>query len=173
MGLASTLTDRATDTVKRQFVSELEKLVAEASQKAVEADRAVTAARQAWEAAVADVNAKKEALEAIKKVFKIERGKLLYYGSRSRRDGPGHFIELFSDGSTTCSCEGGRYNGKCWAQDHAKANAKKVTPDRSYDYLRNSQSSFPYVQTTVESFDKRVKPRSSLSTWNFVPLTYR
>lgn len=91
------------------------------------------------------------AIEAIKPLVKERvHGRLFFLASRSRKDGPGHFIELFDDNTTKCSCEGGMFGGKCWAQTWIVGN-----PRGAYAYQYNVSQ---LGRTKTDLFDSRVKP---------------
>lgn len=166
--LANSLTDQATDIVKRQFVGELEKMVKAAASRVDTIKGDLDTITRTHAEAVADHKAKVDALEAIKKVFNLNRGRLLYFASRTRKDGAGHFVELFADGSSTCSCEAGKYHGTCWAQTWAKKNAQSRTPDNSFNYLNKNNGRGGYTNT--ESFDRREKPYiSPYGGFTFIP----
>lgn len=87
------------------------------------------------------------AIDALKKIETPRARELYHLDSRTdflRK--PGHFIERYGDGTFKCSCEAGRYGGRCWAVDEIEKNIKGGDT-KSFSY--------PLVNG---SFDARIRP---------------
>jgi hypothetical protein len=170
--LGDSLKNEAVNLIKRDFLANFDSLIREANNKR-------DAAKEAYDEAEANLKGLKDARKAVGVAFEgtATRGRMFFVGSRTRKDGPGHFIEIFEDGTSKCSCEGGRYGGKCWAQDYLKApklgygrtnNQPTYKVDNSFNYLNQNNGKGGY--TTVESFDRREKPYMSPNGgWFFIP----
>lgn len=92
------------------------------------------------------------AINALKPLVKTKpatRGTLYFLASRTRKNGPGHFIEAFADGTSKCSCEAGRYGGECWAQRWVK---NQPLGSQSFRYITGNG------EARQRNFDSRYKP---------------
>lgn len=88
-----------------------------------------------------------EAIDALRKIETPRARELYHLDSRTNYlSKSGHFIERYADGTFKCSCEAGRYGGRCWAVDAIEKNIKS-----------GDNKSFSYPLANAE-FDKRARP---------------
>jgi hypothetical protein len=115
--------------------------------------RQIDSSQRMLSAAEASIREKQAIVDALKGVLPTGsyRGERFFVASRTRKDGPGHFIEMYRDGTSKCSCEGGRYGGACWAQTHVKNNLQESRLNLAYPYDHYN-------------FDNRLRPLS-YETW--------
>lgn len=151
---------------KASVTSELDRLIAQFDRDIDGLDRQIEHLEK-LKVTRAEKQAVLDALKAASPT--VKRGNFYFVGSRTRKDGAGHFIEKYDDGTSKCSCEGGKYGGSCWAQTYIK-NVLKPT-DTSFSYIGQSNGKGSY--TTAESFDRREKPYGGNYGFNFIPYGYK
>lgn len=125
MGLSESLTSEAIKNVTKELLSKL--------------DAAVETAKKEYDEAVKVRDTIKNALQPAKAL-----ASQYFLPSRTRTDGPGHFVSLYGDNTTSCTCETSRFGRQCWAQKWV------VSP---FNSLRRADYSI-----TSNIFNSKIKP---------------
>lgn len=88
-----------------------------------------------------------------------------YYGVPSRSGGRGHFVRVYGDGTSECTCEAnkGGASNKCWARKFVEATRLQIFSNSSFDRKA------PYYLISRGQYESKMLSRSQLPTnvWSY------